>query len=371
LSTAQVVALETADVAALTTAQIARLTVDQVAALTTAQVSNLTTSQLSNLPNAKLLGLTTSQLAALTTAQVVGLTTSQISGFDTDSLRNKLATAGQASVLTSSQVSALLSPLVLDLNADGVISTLSINSGVRFDHDANGTVNATGWVGSADGLLVRDLDGDGVISSGKELFGEFTQLASGSTARDGFEALADLDTNRDGWVTAADNAFASLGVWVDSNADGLTGKGEVRSLADLGISGISVSNIGVNPSVDSSGNVIALQTTFTREDGTSSTVADVWFQTDLSSDEKLVNSLADALERYSLAAADSGGLMGGVEADMGVDEKLRLAMLSFSSTGQPVNGWASGSSNDGSLLSEEEKEKLRNLQQGVVVNPLG
>jgi trimeric autotransporter adhesin len=355
-------------VAALTTAQIDKLTATQIGALTTSQVAALSTTQLNGLSSFKIDSLSTTQLQALTTTQMQGFTTTQLTN-----LMDKTSsfTTTQLGVLSGDQVLALATPLVLDLNADGLISTLSISDGVSFDLNSDGKLNRTGWVGSGDGLLVRDLNGDGVINNGSELFGEFTKLADGSTARDGFEALADLDTNGDGWVTADDDAFASLAVWIDANADGITGAGELRSLADLGIVGISVSNVSVNPSVDASGNVIALQTTFTREDGTSSTVADVWFQTDLSSDEKLVNSLADALERYSLAAADAGGFVGGGEAGMGVDEKLRLAMLSFSSTGQPVNGWASGSSNDGALLSEEEKEKLRNLQQGVVVNPLG
>lgn len=42
------------------------------------------------------------------------------------------------------------------------------------------------------GLLARDLDGNGVIDSGLEFFGDNTQLANGQTAAHGFAALAEV-----------------------------------------------------------------------------------------------------------------------------------------------------------------------------------
>ena len=44
--------------------------------------------------------------------------------------------------------------------------------------------------GADDGLLVRDLNGNGNIDNGGELFGDLTQIADGVTAVNGFEALA-------------------------------------------------------------------------------------------------------------------------------------------------------------------------------------
>lgn len=86
------------------------------------------------------------------------------------------------------------SPLVVDLDGDG-IETLGTDAGVYFDHDDNGFLEKTGWVGKDDGLLVRDINNNGKIDDGTELFGNNSVLSSGNKATNGFDALADLDTN--------------------------------------------------------------------------------------------------------------------------------------------------------------------------------
>jgi len=88
----------------------------------------------------------------------------------------------------------------------------------------------TAWVSRDDGLLVRDLDGDGQITTGRELFGNNTVLTGGRKASNGFEALAELDDNGDGVVDNKDAAFASLKVWRDANSNGVTNDGELLSL---------------------------------------------------------------------------------------------------------------------------------------------
>ena len=86
------------------------------------------------------------------------------------------------------------SPLVVDLDGDG-IETLGTDAGVYFDHDDNGFLEKTGWIGKDDGLLVRDINNNGKIDDGTELFGDNSVLSNGVKAFNGFEALADLDTN--------------------------------------------------------------------------------------------------------------------------------------------------------------------------------
>ncbi len=128
-------------------------------------------------------------------------------------------------------------PLSLDLDGDGLETIAQAGfSGVLFDHDADGVKTATGWIGRDDGFLARDLNGNGQIDSGAELFGDSTRLRNGQLAKNGFEALVDLDSTSDGVVDANDSAFASLRVWKDANSNGLADAGELRSLADLGIS---------------------------------------------------------------------------------------------------------------------------------------
>jgi len=91
-------------------------------------------------------------------------------------------------------------PLILDLDGGG-ISNSGIASGlpILFDHDGDGLRNATGWVGAGEAIVVRDLNGNGTIDSGRELFGDNTLLTrgpkAGQRAANGFEALADLDSN--------------------------------------------------------------------------------------------------------------------------------------------------------------------------------
>ena len=121
------------------------------------------------------------------------------------------------------------SPLVIDLDGDGV-ETNEENSTVHFDHDNNGFAESTGWVGKDDGLLVRDLNNNGEIDNGTELFGNNSVLSSGEKAANGFEALADLDSNNDGVFNSSDTAWNQVKVWKDANQNGVVDEGELLSL---------------------------------------------------------------------------------------------------------------------------------------------
>ena len=68
-----------------------------------------------------------------------------------------------------------------------------------------------------DGLLVRDLNGNGA-----ELCGDGTRLQNGQLAGTGFAVLADLDSDKDGIIDAADNVYAELKIWRDLNQDGIS-----------------------------------------------------------------------------------------------------------------------------------------------------
>ena len=174
------------------------------------------------------------------------------------------------------------SPLVLDLNGDGVQTTRLSNSftqGVHFNLDAKGLAENTAWVSKDDGLLVRDLNGDGKITSGRELFGNHTLLKSGTEAANGFEALAELDDNGDGVVDADDASFASLKVWKDANGNGVTDAGELLTLAQAGVKSFNVSYTSGN-STDANGNQHLQQGNFTKTDDSTQSMHDVWFNVD-------------------------------------------------------------------------------------------
>ena len=170
------------------------------------------------------------------------------------------------------------SPLVIDLDGDGV-ETVGISRERYFDHDANGMIERTAWAGADDGFLVRDINGDGRINSGREMFGNNTQLESGGFATNGFDALRDLDSNQDGVVNSGDARFEELRIWRDANQNGRTDAGELLSLAQAGIAGIRT---GWNPSsvIDANGQAHAQVGTAVRTNGTNAAVSDVWFQVD-------------------------------------------------------------------------------------------
>jgi len=138
-------------------------------------------------------------------------------------------------------------PLVLDLNGNGIIDTVGLGAGVRFDHNGSGVKQLTGWAGPSDGFLVMDRNGNGVIDNGLELFGNNTPLldANGNVvgnAPTGFAALAQQDSNGDGQVNSLDANWASLRVWQDSNQDGVSQAGELFSMTALGITDLKVAS---------------------------------------------------------------------------------------------------------------------------------
>ncbi len=176
-------------------------------------------------------------------------------------------------------------PLVLDLDGDG-LESVGINSDhpVMFDLAANGVQQSVGWVKGDDGFLVRDLNGNGTIDSGAELFGDATPLTTGPNAgqkaANGFAALADLDSTADGQITSADSAFASLKVWRDLNQDGIAQSYELSSLADQNIVALNVSATSHSTTLVN-GNRIADLGSYVRSDGSAVTLGDAGLTGDI------------------------------------------------------------------------------------------
>jgi Ca2+-binding RTX toxin-like protein len=168
-----------------------------------------------------------------------------------------------------------VSPLVLDLDGDGV-ETINVDVGVHFDHDGNGIAEATGWIGSDDGLLVWDRNGNGKIDNGSELFGNNTRLTDGSIAANGFLALSSLDSNFDGYFNASDASFSSLRVWRDVNVDGRVNAGELLTLSVAGVQSISLSYADGMRS-DASGNEHRQLGQYMTSTGAIRSVEDIWF----------------------------------------------------------------------------------------------
>lgn len=180
-------------------------------------------------------------------------------------------TIGGATILNFKNRSyGMLAPIILDLDGDGVDMVSIKKSKARFDMNGDGVADQTGWVGRGDGMLVIDRNGDGVISGASEL----SFMSEDPDARSDLQALATLDADRDGKIDSADARFGELKVWVDANGNGVSEAGELKSLAELGITEISVVGRATDARAKIGQNIVLATSTFTRTDGTIGTVAD-------------------------------------------------------------------------------------------------
>jgi hypothetical protein len=173
----------------------------------------------------------------------------------------------------------LTSPLVLDLDGDGV-RLGAVEDGVAFDLLASGSKVRAAWIAGGDALLVRDRNGNGAIDDATELFGNAT---GGGAYDDGFQALATLDTNGDGAIDARDAAFGELRVWSDRDHDGISAPRELSTLTDAGVRSLELGARRVDglSAMDANGNRISLVSAFVRTDGTRAALVDAFlrFQT--------------------------------------------------------------------------------------------
>lgn len=224
----------------------------------------------------------------------------------------------------------VVSPIVLDLDGDG-IETVGLQSNIYFDHAGDGFSELTGWVASDDGLLVRDLDGDGKITSGKELFGSESILISGDKATDGFAVLAELDENHDGNVDENDAGFQSLKIWTDSNQNGVTDSGELLSLTNADVQSIQTEHRDTDY-IDIYGNQHRKVGTYTRTDKQVLDAVDVWFYFDPTDSRATApgHEVSDAIK--ALPNIRGYGHVRSLHESMAVDSVLEGLVRSFATT---------------------------------------
>ncbi len=176
-----------------------------------------------------------------------------------------------------------MSPIVIDISRYWDWATNSGNGyrftdaagGVRFDLDGNGVKEQVGWptATSENAWLVLDRNGNGVIDSGKELFGNFTDqvgpygepvpIGQGN----GWLALAEYDRgrsggNESGGIDAGDAAFPNLRLWVDRNHNGISEPNELITLSSIGITGIELGYDALSGWTDQYGNNFKLRSRF-------------------------------------------------------------------------------------------------------------
>ena len=135
------------------------------------------------------------------------------------------------------------------------------------------------WAGSGDGFLAMDRDGDGKITSGRELFGDHTVMSDGRVASSGFQALADLDSNKDGKIDASDEEFGRLRVWSDKDGNGKFEDHELSTLEETGIESIDL-RYSDHRTEDENGNQIVRTGRFTWKDGERGRVSEFLLERD-------------------------------------------------------------------------------------------
>ncbi|MCU1752116.1 S8 family serine peptidase [Pseudomonas sp. 6D_7.1_Bac1] len=175
------------------------------------------------------------------------------------SLRNAVTLNGLSAMST---FNTYVDPLLLDLTGNGVHMT-DIRDGVLFDTDHSGTLKRSGWADRTTGMLVID-DGSGQIKDVSQMFSEYyggkagvNGAAGEARFKDGFAALASEDANKDGVIDSRDPIWSKLRVWVDGTHDAKVDAGELKTLAELGITQINVRAASTSAEIRDGNKVLA------------------------------------------------------------------------------------------------------------------
>lgn len=122
-------------------------------------------------------------------------------------------------------------PLVINYGA----ATASLTQQkYAFDIDANGSLDQISFVGPGSGFLALDLNGDGKINDGSELFGP----QSGN----GFNDLAKYDSDGNNWIDENDPIYDKLQIWSKDSS----GNDVLVALGQKGVGAIYLGNVSTS-----------------------------------------------------------------------------------------------------------------------------
>ena len=153
-------------------------------------------------------------------------------------------------------------PLVINLDTN--IAQVS-DQKFFFDLDQDGSEEEISTLKAGSGFLALDLNGDGVINDGGELFG--------TKSGNGFADLAKYDSDGNGWIDEADEIWEKLLIWTKDDE----GNDKLYHLSDLGVGAIGLNNVStqfaLNSEKDNHTNAMIRNTgIFLYENGNVSTV---------------------------------------------------------------------------------------------------
>src|SRR5450830_849796 len=151
-------------------------------------------------------------------------------------------------------------PVLLHLKGGKVQTTSLSGSGTYFDMKNNGQKVQTGWATAGEGMLVYDPNNTGTVTDDANLVA-------------GFGALSTLANQTGGVLDASNSLWNELKVWVDPTGDANFQQGQLYSLSQLGISSVNLASTAEQ--VNSNGNTILNDSTFTWNNGTTGDIAGV------------------------------------------------------------------------------------------------
>ena len=165
--------------------------------------------------------------------------------------------------LTSVNEIQFKDPLVINLD---IPSALLGDTKFEFDLDGGGESDQISRLAYGSGFLAYDINGDGVINDGSELFGALTG--------NGFAELSAHDGDGNGWIDENDAIFDKLRVWL-VNDDGTH---SLVALGEVGIGAIYLGSVETDyalGSLNDPGGYIRRTGFFLYEDGRAGTVQHV------------------------------------------------------------------------------------------------
>jgi Ca2+-binding RTX toxin-like protein len=220
-------------------------------------------------------------------------------------------------------------PVVIDLDGDGIELVDLADSSVQFDMDDDGQMDRTGWVAPDDGLLVLDRDGSGTIDN----WMEFSFAVDLEGAQSDLQGLRAFDSNGNGVFEEGDLGFSLFQIWRDANQDGVSQAEELKSLAHWGVVSIRLGLDETGQTLEAAtDNVLFATSEFTRRNGTTGDVGDVFFAYEVEGDSSaFASSVGFGSEFGALAVSDQSlGRFGTASATL-ITSQVRFA-------GAPVGG---------------------------------
>lgn len=156
----------------------------------------------------------------------------------------------------------LVDPLVINLNNN--VTTVS-DQKFYFDIDSDGILDSISYPDSDSGFLAIDLNEDGIINDGSELFG--------TKSGNGFIDLAKYDEDGNGFIDEADSVFSKLLIWTKDE----DGNDMLYHLKDKGVGAICLQSVPTNFSLkdlhDNTTNAVIRQSgVFIYENGQTGTI---------------------------------------------------------------------------------------------------